>query len=108
MRHVRCAVRRRIHKVKRWKMKSIISNEKKCFICGAEQNIEYHHIYSGANRKISDKHGFTVYLCSQCHLEVTDNKNWKDGYLKALCQAAFESKNSRETFMKLIGRNYLD
>jgi len=88
--------------------KSIISNEKKCFLCGNHQNIEYHHCYGGPNRKISDANGFTVYLCHQCHFEVTNNMNWKDGYLKALCQAAYEADHPRELFMKLVGRNYLD
>lgn len=88
--------------------KSIISNEKKCFICGTERNIENHHIYGGKNRKISDANGFTVYLCHTCHQEVTEHKNWKDKYLKALCQQAYEADHPRELFMKLIGRNYLD
>lgn len=87
--------------------KSIISNEKKCFICGAERNIELHHIYGGKNRKISDQNGFTVYLCHQCHFEVTNNMNWKDKYLKVLCQTTYEADHTRGEFMKLVGRSYL-
>lgn len=88
---------------------SIISKERKCFTCGSERNIEYHHIYGGtANRKISDANGFTVYLCHQCHFEVTNKMNWKDGYLKRLCQTVYEANHSTGEFMALIGRNYLD
>lgn len=88
-------------------MKSIISNKKNCYICGSHRNIEFHHIYGGTgNRKISDENGFTVYLCHTCHQEVTEHKNWKDNYLKVLCQTTYEADHSRDEFMALIGRNY--
>lgn len=93
-------------------MKSIIQDEKYCFVCGRLTNLHLHHIYFGKNRKISDKNGFTCYLCYEHH-EGTFGVHGKYGHeldckLKQDCQKKFEEKQSREEFMKLIGRNYLE
>lgn len=91
-------------------MDSIISTKKECYICG-NPNCEEHHIYFGTgNRKISDKNGFTVYLCPTHHRDskhgVHFNKSL-DLYLKILCQMEFEKTHTRQEFVKLIGKNYL-
>lgn len=68
--------------------------------------------FFGKNRKNSDKHGFTVWLCEQHH-RGTDGVHGKEGAyydnkLKQECQAKFEETHSREEFMKIIGKNYLE
>lgn len=94
-------------------MKSIIQEFKCCLNCGITQNLHNHHIYFGIkNRKISDKNGFTCWLCHHCH-EGTDGVHGKNGHeldlqLKRLCQEKYEENHSREDFIRLIGRNYLD
>ena len=87
--------------------------EKQCFITGASFcQLEKHHIYFGPGlRKISDKHGFWVWLTPEMH-RGTDGVHGKNGHeldlrLKRECQKAYEEKHGREEFMKLIGRNYL-
>ena len=92
-------------------MKSILQDEKRCFICGSYNWIEEHHIYGGPNRKVSEKNGFKVYLCHYCHNEppkgVHHNKE-RRLWLRAKCQEKYESMgHTREEFMRLIGRNYL-
>lgn len=48
--------------------KSILQDEKKCFFCGTTQGLERHHVVFGsAGRKISDKLGLTIWLCSEHH-----------------------------------------
>ena len=46
--------------------------EKRCWLCGrngAEDPLDVHHIFGGANRKLSDRFGLTVYLCHErCHI----------------------------------------
>ena len=46
--------------------------EKRCWLCGrngADDPLDVHHIFGGANRKLSDKFGLTVYLCHErCHI----------------------------------------
>ena len=91
--------------------KSILQKEKCCWFCPATTGLEYHHIYFGtANRKISDKHHFTCWLCNKHHTGSEDSvhRNRKmDLILKKACQLKYEETHSREDFIKLIGRNYL-
>ena len=93
-------------------MKSIIQEIKECYVCKTTYNLHLHHIFYGtANRKISDKNGFTVYLC-QYHHEGDYGVHGKYGdklnrELKQLCQKKFEEKDTRDNFIKLIGRSYL-
>ena len=92
-------------------MKSIMQEDKYCFVCGKRNNLHLHHIYFGKNRKVSDKNGFTCYLCYEHH-EGTFGVHGKYGHeldlrLKRECQKHFENTRSRNEFMNLIGRNYL-
>ena len=95
-------------------MKSILQEEKRCYFCGTTQNLHLHHIYHGrANRKKSDKHGFTVYLCGYHHNlggngKCVHKSREMDLILKRDCQAKYEETHSREEFMAIIGKNYLD
>ena len=90
---------------------SIMQDEKKCFITGSTNGIHCHHIYGGKNRKISDQNGFFVWLRSDWHnmsdYGVHFNKEL-DLHLKQECQRKFEESHTREEFMALIGKNYLE
>jgi Zn-finger protein len=90
---------------------SILQDDKVCYFCGCSSGLQYHHIYKSANRKISDRNGFTVWLCYQCH-QGTNGVHGKYGHekdieLKQACQATYELTHTREEFRKLIGRSYL-
>jgi hypothetical protein len=94
-------------------MESILKSEDGvCYSCKAIGFTEEHHIYYGhKNRKISDKMGFVVYLCPECHrgtygIHGSKGKE-RNLALKRECQAVFEETHSREEFRKLIGRSYL-
>lgn len=95
-------------------MKSIIQKNKLCYFCGTTQNIHLHHIFFGSkNKRISDKNGFTCYLCGYHHNlggngECVHRCIEMDLELKRACQTKYEETHSREDFMSLIGRNYLD
>ena len=90
---------------------SILSNEKRCYVCGTTSNIHRHHIFFGtANRKWSEKYGCWVYLCARHHnmskAGVHSDKRL-DLRLKAECQDAFEKDHSRVEFMSIFGRTWL-
>ena len=93
---------------------SILQDEKICYLTGSPNNLDCHHIFFGnANRRISDENGFWVWLRHDYHIADSVNKtphNDKsiDEYLKKKCQEKFEETHSREEFMALVGRNYLD
>ena len=94
--------------------KNILQTEKECFITGSTYNLHKHHIYFGnPGRRISEENGFWVYLVGRLHNQSDDGVHCKNGHkldmkLKRICQRKFEETHSREEFMKLIGRNYLD
>lgn len=94
--------------------KSIIDQDTKgrCFICGKQGYTERHHIYGNANRKYSEQYGLTVYLCSECHRtsDVAAHQNRQVSYtLKRIAQRAFEEKcGSRQDFIRIFGKNYLE
>lgn len=96
-------------------MKSIIDggNERECWFCGRTDTLEKHHALHGtANRKLADKYGLWVYLCPDCH-RGTNGVHGKFGAkrdltLKCVAQRAFEVKHTRDQFLELFGRSYLD
>ena len=93
--------------------KSILQSEKKCFITGSTTGLQRHHIYGASNRNISDKNGFWVWLRHDYHIADSPNKTphncrMTDLCLKEMCQREYEKAHSREEFIALIGRNYLE
>lgn len=92
--------------------KSILQDKKECYICHGTYGLHLHHIFYGTgNRPISDREGFTCYLCAAHHNTSANSVHFckeMDIALKAHCQAKYEEMHSREDFMRLIGRNYLE
>ena len=91
-------------------MDSIISKEKRCYLCGSENWIESHHIFGAADRKKSEKYGLKVYLCHYCHNEPPNGVHHNAGnnrLLKQIGQRAFMLKYPNLDFMAIFGRNYL-
>lgn len=91
-------------------MKSILQNEKYCFLCNTTINLEDHHIYFSSLRKTSEKNGFKCWLCPEHHRgNRSPHMNREiDLTLKRACQRKFEETHTRAEFMAIIGRNYLD
>ena len=69
-------------------------------------------MYEGwGNRAVSDREGFVIWLCAKHHnmseYGIHFNKD-VDLEVKQDVQRMYEETHSRDEFMKLIGRNYLD
>lgn len=91
--------------------KSIMQSEKACWVCGRPCNLHKHHIFGGGNRKNSEKHGFTVYLCAYHHNLSNEGVHFNkqlDTELKQSAQRRFETTHTRAEFMQIIGKNYLE
>lgn len=91
-------------------------DERRCFLCGrngAEDPLDRHHIFGGANRKKSEMYGLVVYLChNRCHIfgKCSVHQNVKQmqklkryGQLKAMRDLHW----SEEDFIKEFGKSYL-
>ena len=94
-------------------MKSVLQEEKECFVCGTTLNLHDHHILFGKpNRQHSEKRGLKVWLCIYHHTgsdEAVHNNRALDLRLKRIAQEYYEQNyGTREDFRHEFGRNYLD
>lgn len=93
--------------------KSIVSNEKECFVCRTTLNLHRHHIYFGrANRSKSEEDGCWCYLCAIHHNmsdEAVHMNRELDLKLKTLCQALWQEHYGKTTeeFIQRFGRSYI-
>lgn len=94
--------------------KSLLQEEKKCYVCNSKKNLHKHHIMKGLrNRKKAEEDGLWVYLCYEHH-EGTNGVHGKNGHsldLDLIKQAElywikFNNKTI-DDFIKRYGRNYL-
>lgn len=92
--------------------KSILSNDKKCYVCEYPYDLHRHHIFYGnANRRISEREGCWCYLCAVHHnmskYGIHFNREL-DLKVKKECQEKWEKLNGgREQFIKTFGKSYL-
>lgn len=73
--------------------------------------VQEHHVYGGSLRPISEAEGFKVYLCLRHHTdgpEAVHNNHENMRLLQRDCQEVYERTHTRQQFMKLTGRNYLE
>ena len=90
-----------------------------CYICGRITYTERHHIFGGANRKLSEEDGLVVNLCHDCHNEPPNGAHFNKRtmlYLRQRGQEKYEqrqiaqgmtSEQARQSFMRRYGKNYL-
>ena len=95
-------------------MKSIIQTDKtRCYLCSrnaAFEPLDEHHVYAGANRKLSEKYGLKVYLHHwSCHL----NGVHKDGDIAQKLKADVQKKAMEhygwnvDDFIAIFGKSYI-
>lgn len=95
-------------------MKSIIQEDKKCFVCGSVRDLEVHHcIHGTANRKLADRYGLWVWLCPYHH-RGTEGVHGRDGHdldqrLKEIAQEVWQAQNNgtEADFRAIFGKNYI-
>lgn len=90
---------------------------RECWLCGRNGSadpLDKHHIFGGARRELSEKYGLVVHLCHHdCHIfgaeAVHRNRETMQAlheYGQRLCMERHGM--SREEFIYLFGKNYLD
>jgi len=91
--------------------KSLLSDDKVCWVCGTPLDLHRHHCYGGPNRGLSEAYGAWVYLCARHHNMSNEGVHFNhelDILLKKQCQRAWEMKyGDREKFRIIFGRSYL-
>ena len=75
-----------------------------CECCGKVcKKLDPHEVYGGSNRKRSIKNKFIKLLCRECH-----SNEKVIAQLRIDTQKEYEETHTREEFIKLIGKSYLD
>lgn len=90
--------------------KSILQEDKVCYVSGSRVNLERHHIMSGtANRKLSERYGLWVWLNHDLHTGKNGAQYEKELNLrlKREAQMAFEQIYGHEKWMETFRKNYL-
>lgn len=92
-------------------MRSIVSNDRQCLVCGNTYNLHKHHIYYGTgNRQLSEKYGCWCYLCARHHNMSSEGVHFNktlDTKLKQHTQKRFNEVYPELDFMRIFGKNYL-
>lgn len=93
--------------------KSILQNNKKCYITKSTNNLHKHHIFGGtANRKLSEEDGMWIWLRADWHnmsdYGVHFNKEL-DLKLKRIAQKRWQEyyHKTKEDFIKKYGKCYI-
>lgn len=93
-------------------MESVLQSLKECYVCGTTYCLHSHHIFYGtANRKISEKYGYKVFLCGNHHNMSDKGVHFDkklDNHLKISAQKHFEDNHgSRNDFISIFGKSYI-
>ena len=96
-----------------WKEANLLQGRRKeCFVSGKRDNLQKHHIFGGPLRTMSDRNGFWVWLSAEWHNQATYSVHGRDGgelkeELKRKCQEKYMEEGALESWMELVGKNYL-
>lgn len=92
--------------------KSIIDNEKECFICRTTKDLDKHHVFRGeSKRSFAEKDGCWVWLCQNHHTltnEALHNNTPFRRTLEKYAQYIWENTyGTREEFIRRYGKSFL-
>ena len=110
---------------RRKRTKSIFPQpEGECFLCARleslpiyHKHLEAHHIFFGCNHSQSDRYGFLINLCAHHHrgdaagdkdAVHSEDKNDYADYIKRWAQHECEKTHTREEFLSIFGRSWID
>ncbi|MEY8366232.1 hypothetical protein AALA22_11390 [Anaerovoracaceae bacterium 41-7] len=94
--------------------------ERICFYTGRPYADRHEVFYGSAKREISRDHGFQVDLCNERHDEIhkstlrgkAESQKWRETYERAyidrLIDEGASEEDALESWMRLIGRNYIE
>lgn len=93
----------KLSKLERERDKNIIKKGI-CQNCKQYSNrLDPHEVFGGSNRQRSIKYGFVKLICRKCH----DNEEEIEKMRKET-QQEYEKNHTREEFIQLIGKSYLN
>lgn len=83
-------------------------NIERCYLCGNTYKLTWHEIYAGRNRQNSMKNGLCLRLCLNCHSKEQENSQFNDYWHRQGQLYWEEFIGTREEFIEVFRRNYLE
>lgn len=97
----------KLAKLERNRKSVFTNNMDKCYLC-SNKRTDIHEIFRGRNRKNSMIYGFVLPLCRECHSTKAETINFEEFWHRK-AQIYFEEHlGTREDFIKVFRRNYLE
>lgn len=98
---------KRLAKLERNRSSVFTDDLEHCYLCGGKKE-DLHEVYAGRNRLNSIKYNFVLPLCRKCHSQKQNNPVFNDYWHKQgqICWEEFIG--TREEFIKVFRRNYLE
>lgn len=88
--------------------KSVFTDDlEHCYLCGKKKN-DLHEVFGGRNRINSIKYNFILPLCRECHSSNQNNTIFNNYWHKQGQLYWEENIGSREDFVEVFKRNYLE
>ena len=87
---------------------SVFTTSDRCFVCGGKYNLTWNEIFRGRNRINSMKYGFCLRMCLECHRRLQEDTDFNDFWHKKAQLYFEENIGSRNEFMTIFRKNYLD
>lgn len=91
-------------------MKSILQEERHCYLCYTTRNLQCHHVFNSvAMRPKSETYGAKIWLCKKCHDYIHADANARKA-LKAEAQKRLMEYNNwslDDWFEIFCDKNYL-
>lgn len=67
----------------------------------------HHCVFGRGRRQIAEKNGFLIPLTHEEHMKVHQNRKMQLFFIRK-CQRKYEETHTREDWLRLVGRNYLE
>ena len=99
---------KKLTKLERNRFSVFTTNKDKCMFCNATTNLSWHEIYRGKNRPNSMIYGFCLRMCLNCHDKYQEDIEFNDYWHRQAQLYWEEFIGTRDKFIKVFRRNYLE
>ena len=87
---------------------SVFTTNDRCMVCKSTYQLTWNEIYRGRNRSNSMKYGFCLRMCLNCHKEYQEDAVFNEHWHKTAQRYFEEHYGTREEFISIFRRNYLE
>ena len=98
---------KKLAKLERDRFSVFTDDLKICYLCGKPKN-DLHELLEGRNRINSIKFGYVIPVCRLCHSQIQNNTEFKNVWAKKAQEHFEENIGSRDEFLSIFRKNYLE